>query len=579
MELLEYWQILKKRLWLILLLAAVAGATAAYVVSQQTPLYRATTQLLLNPSAQSPLLPYETVESRQSSLANTYAEFMRTRSFAGLVAQELAEGEGATTLPEEEILQALSTQSVPNTQFFRISALHPDPAMAQTLANTAAEVLIAENMARAQAQRLQLEAQRDPAKILERQRLTELQEALQDELDFHSERIADLQGQITDLEARPPSEELDQRILGLREELLNHQSLRVEIFGSLAQTQSSLAGLTEEATAGMDTAVVVDPAALPAQPEPQNLVRYTLLAIVAGLGIGVALVFVLEYVDWTVKTPEQLDAVYGMATLGVIGAFGGRSNGKTGLEEMITVNEPQSPVAEAFRALRTNIQFASPGNPLRSLLVTSAGPQEGKTLTAANLAVSLAQGGSRVLVVDADLRRPRLHKVFAVEREPGLTNLIVDPENGIEPYLQDTQVENLRVLACGPLPRNPAELLGSTRAAEVMERLKEHADVVLYDTPPVATVTDAVVMSSRVDAVIQVVQAGGPRRDVVARAKSLLEKVGARILGPVLNQVGLADVGYYYYYGYYGYSSDGRGRRSRSPLARLARRKEPEGEE
>jgi succinoglycan biosynthesis transport protein ExoP len=577
MELLEYWQILKKRLWLIVLLAVVAGAAAAYVVSQQVPLYRATTQLLLNPSAQSPLLPYETVESRQSSLANTYAEFMRTRSFAGLVAQELAEREEAA-LPEEEILRALSTQLVPNTQFFRISAVHPDPAMAQTLANTAAEVLIAENVARAQAQRLQLEAQRDPAKILERQRLTELQGALQDELDFHSERIADLQAQIAELEDRPPSAELDQRILGLREELLNHQSLRVEIFGSLAQTQSSLASLTEEAAAGMDTAVVVDPAALPAEPEPRNLVRYTLLAIVAGLGIGVALVFVLEYVDWTVKTPEQLDAVYGMATLGVIGAFRGRNNGKTGPEEVITLNEPQSPVAEAFRALRTNIQFASPGNPLRSLLVTSAGPREGKTLTAANLAVSLAQGGSRVLVVDADLRRPRLHKVFGVEREPGLTNLIVGLEDGIEPYLQATTVENLQVLACGPLPRNPAELLGSARAAEVMEWLKEHADVVIYDTPPVATVTDAVVMSSRVDAVVQVVQAGGPRRDVVVRAKSLLEKVGARILGPVLNQVGLSDVGYYYYYGYYGYSSDGRGRRSRSPLDRL-RRQERQAEE
>jgi capsular exopolysaccharide synthesis family protein len=211
--------------------------------------------------------------------------------------------------------------------------------------------------------------------------------------------------------------------------------------------------------------------------------------------------------------------------------------------------------------------------------VTSAGPVEGKTLTSANLAVALAQGGSRVILVDADLRRPRVHRVFDLAREPGLTDLIVDPKDGVESYLQETGLENLRVLSCGPLPRNPAELLGSSRAAEVMEQLKEQADVVIYDSPPAATVTDAVVLSPQVDGVIQVVQAGRTRRDVVVRAKALLEKVGAHLLGPVLNQVSLGDMGYYTYYYAYGYGHEGEDGGKRARLRRLLSRSGPPGQE
>jgi capsular exopolysaccharide synthesis family protein len=329
----------------------------------------------------------------------------------------------------------------------------------------------------------------------------------------------------------------------------------------------------------VDTAVVVDPAPLPTEPEPRNLVQYIFLSMAAGLLLGVALAFLLEYLDWTIKTPEQLDTIYGLATLGVIGTIGSRGNGKTERDELITLSEPRSPAAEAYRALRTNLRFVSPGNPVRSLLVTSAGPVEGKTLTSANLAVTLAQAGSLVILVDADLRRPRVHHVFDLAREPGLTDLIVDPRDGIEGYLQETGIENLRVLACGPLPRNPAELLGSRRAAEVMEQLKEQADVVIYDSPPAVTVTDAVVLSPQVDGVIQVVQAGRTRRDVVVRAKTLLEKVGAHLLGPVLNQVSLGDMGYYTYYYAYGYGHEGEDRGKRARLRRLLNRNRPPGQE
>jgi succinoglycan biosynthesis transport protein ExoP len=549
MELLEYWKIFRKRLWLIMLLMAVSVASTIYYSQQQVPLYRTTTTLFLNPAAPSPVLPYQTTRT-VDSLANTYAEYMRTRSFADLVAKGLN-----SPMSEGEILQALSTQLVAETQFFRISATHSNPQRAQALANTAAQVLIAENLARQQAERQQIEAQRDPAKVLERQRLTELQKTLQDELAYYGDQIGNLQAQIAELQSKPQSDENDQSILNLRQELIRNQSLRVDVLSSLAQTQASLASNTE--STAIDTAVVVDAAPLPTEPLPSKVAQYILFAMAASLGLGVGLAFLLEYLDYTVKSPEELDSVYGLTTLGVIGTIQGGNHGDISSQQVVTVTDPRSPIAEAFRALRTNIQFASPDHPVRSLLITSAGPAEGKTLTAANLAVSLAQGGSRVILVDTDLRKPRLHRIFEISKEPGFTNLVIDQQGSLDGYLRRTTQENLWVLPCGTVPPNPAELLGSPRAAQVMEQLKDHADVVIHDSPPAATVTDAVIMAARVDAVLQVVEAGRTRRDLVRQGRAVLEKVGARVLGPVLNRVSLSDLGYYTYYYHYGYYRDG----------------------
>ncbi len=578
MELYEYWRILRNRLWLIAVLAVLGMAAGFYYVRQQVPLYTTSTTLFLNPVSPSPLLPYQTTLSAQS-LANTYAQFIETRSFASLVAQEVP-----YEVSEGEVLGAVSANLLPETQFFRISATHPDPQVAQTLANATARVLMAENTNRQRAQREQMEAQRDPAKLLERERLTGLEETLQDEIDYTDDRIASLQEQIAELQGRPPSEETDNQILELRAEMLQQQSLRVELFGSLAQAQAALASMDEVSNVIVDTAVVVDPAPLPTVPASSQLVRYLLLGFVAGAGIGVALAFLLEYIDYTIRTPEELDTVYGLSTLGVIGTFRETNNRGSNPTDLVTLHYPRSPVAEAFRALRTNLQFARPDDPLRSLLVTSAGPSEGKTSLSANLALILAQAGKHVILVDADLRRPRLHRLFDLPSQPGLTGLIVEPDGGVEAYLQPTMEENLQVLPCGELPRNPAELLGSARAAEVMAQLAEVADIVIYDSPPAATVTDAVVLGSRVDGVIQVVQAGGPRRDLVLRAKALLEKVGAPLLGPVLNQVEASHMGYYAYY-YYGSEGggDGHGRRPwwrrRLGRGRSERRATRQGEE
>jgi len=212
---------------------------------------------------------------------------------------------------------------------------------------------------------------------------------------------------------------------------------------------------------------------------------------------------------------------------------------------LVTVANPRSPISEAYRALRTNIQFSSIDRSLHSLLVTSTSPEEGKSTVLANLAVTFAEAGSQVILVDADLRRPSLHVLFGLSNQVGLTTAVLD-DGGALP-IQDTPVPNLRLLTSGPLPPNPAELLGSQRMDRIIEGLRAMADYVLFDSPPIVAVTDAAVLGRRLDGVLLVVDAGKTKRDHARRAKALLEKVNAHLLGVVLNNAEL-DLSLYQYY-------------------------------
>jgi len=217
------------------------------------------------------------------------------------------------------------------------------------------------------------------------------------------------------------------------------------------------------------------------------------------------------------------------------------------LNQLITVSDPQSPIAEAYRTLRTNLEFSSLDHPLKSMVVTSAGPEEGKSTTLANLAVATAQAGRKVILVDCDLRRPRLHELFGVNNESGLTTMVVDETAMKQPPLQETGVPGLQLLPSGPHPPNPVELLASRRMAEVIDLLTGQADTVLFDAPPVITVTDAAVLASRVDGVLLVISAGATKRDYVRQAKALLEKVNARVVGTVLTNVAFDATLHRYY--------------------------------
>lgn len=200
--------------------------------------------------------------------------------------------------------------------------------------------------------------------------------------------------------------------------------------------------------------------------------------------------------------------------------------------QLITLTDPRSPLAEAYRTLRTNLMFSSLDKPLTTLLVTSAAPDEGKSLTLANLAVTMAQGGRSTILVDCDLRRPRQHEIFGVPAEPGLSNAILEKVEA--PALAATSVDGLSLLPAGGLPPSPADLLGSRRMEALIANLKSRADFVLFDAPPVIAVTDAALLASKLDAALLVVSAGYTRREHAQRAKDLLEKIHVRIVGAVL---------------------------------------------
>jgi capsular exopolysaccharide synthesis family protein len=222
--------------------------------------------------------------------------------------------------------------------------------------------------------------------------------------------------------------------------------------------------------------------------------------------------------------------------------------------KIITHNNPKSPVAEAYRILRTNLNFAALDKPFKTLLVTSSGPSEGKSTTLANLGVAMVQAGVSTLILDCDLRKPLQHKVFNLPNLKGFTNLLVNRDIMIEDVIQDTQIPGLKVMSSGPVPPNPSELLASKRTSQVIEELQNKFQLVLIDSPPVVAVADAAILASKVDGVIIVVRSHITRRNMAEEAKSLLDKASANIIGVVLNGVPMSGEDYYYYY-YYGHGS------------------------
>lgn len=214
---------------------------------------------------------------------------------------------------------------------------------------------------------------------------------------------------------------------------------------------------------------------------------------------------------------------------------------------LVTISDPRSPVAEAYHSLRTNLEFSSPDKPLRSILVTSAGSEEGKSTTLANLAVTMAQAGKTVILVDCDLRRPSLHQIFQTLNSSGLTDLVRDEQLVANPPLQDTAVANLKLLTSGQLPPNPSELLASRRMDEIIAALLTRSDMLLFDAPPIIAVTDAALLSAKVDGVLLIISAGKTKREHARKARALLDKVNARLIGTVLNNVKLDSSLHYYY--------------------------------
>jgi len=308
---------------------------------------------------------------------------------------------------------------------------------------------------------------------------------------------------------------------------------------------------------------IVDAARSPNAPVEPNIPRNLAFAFVLGITSGIGLAFLLEGMDNTVRTTEQAQMISALPSLGMI-PLGSKStsnaNGSKRLSltsskevfELVTQVRPQSQMAESYRALRTSLLLSNLGAPPKVIMVTSARPQEGKTTTAINSAIVLAQKGVRVLLVDADLRRPSVHKTLGMGPRSGLSNVLTGNATLDQAITASPILPNLFVLPAGSPPPNPAELLASSHMRDVLNELREQFDHVVIDTPPTLSVTDAVVLSPRVDAIILVIRSGQTTKQALRRARDILMQVNAHVTGVLLNAVDLTSPDYYYYYEYQG---------------------------
>ncbi|MCC6751753.1 MAG: polysaccharide biosynthesis tyrosine autokinase [Deltaproteobacteria bacterium] len=304
---------------------------------------------------------------------------------------------------------------------------------------------------------------------------------------------------------------------------------------------------------------LLDAALAPRTPVRPRVTLNMIFGAILGIFLGIGLAFLVDTLDSSVKSQDDVEQVAGVVFLGLMPQIAGNalkdSRGRESqiVPELVVHRDPKSAVAESCRSIRTNLHFASADVTLRTMMVTSPAPQEGKTTTAVSVAIAIAQAGSRVLIVDTDMRRPRLHRVFGVPGSEGITSVLLG-DGKLEDVIKSTEVPGLYVLPCGPIPPNPAELCQSTRFHKLVEELKERFDRVILDSPPIMLVTDAVVLSTLVDGTLMVARIGRTSRAGLGHSVRRILDVGAPVIGVVLNDVDLTRDGYgYYRYGRHGY--------------------------
>lgn len=359
------------------------------------------------------------------------------------------------------------------------------------------------------------------------------------------------------------------------EAAINYRIIQQEIETNKTLLNSLLQGAKENdvVIAGKPNNIsVVDYGLAPDAPVGPNRTRTIFMAFFLSIGLGVGLALFLEYLDDSVHTTEEVERGLHLPALAVIPSVGGGSGSPFGLigsskallkrngnghvdknEELLINLDSRSPLAEAYRHLRTSVLLSSAGRAPKALLVTSSLPGEGKTTTAVNTASSLAQTGATVVIIDADMRRPRLRSIFGIDEQLGLSSILSSSvsESEILGMVARDETTGLSILTSGPIPPNPAELIGSEQMRELLVVLQKHFDHVVIDSPPVSSFTDGVLISTMVDGVLLVVHGGKSSRHIVRRSKQLLQEVGAKIFGVVLNNIEIQSHDYYYYQRYY----------------------------
>ena len=515
MELKDYITPLRRWWWLILASTLVATVASVIATSQQPPIYRSHTTLMVGQAINNPN-PSGSDFYLMQQLATTYADIVQREHIRKSVMESL----GLSGLPE------YTTRVVPNTQLLEITVVDTSPERGQAVANELARQLIMQTPTASGPDQQQREAfvNEQLAQLEESIKSTQAEiQTKQDELSnmFSARQIADAQAQIAGLQ------------------------------GKLNSLQANYASLLSNTGRGaINSLTVIEQAELPVTPVGPNKLLTILLAAVIGFTLAAGAAYLLEYLDDTLKVADDTQKALGLTLLGAIPLIEDLSGG-----DLIFTHDSKSPAVESYRVLRTNLQFASVDRPVKRLLVTSPGPAEGKTISASNLAAALAQAGNRVVLVDGDLHRPRLHRVFKLVNNAGLTTALLEAHPDPVGLLQDTSIPGLQVLTSGPLPPNPAELLGTARMRELLAVLDEHADTIVIDSPPVTMLSDAAIISTLADGVLLVLMSGQTRREVAKRAVEALRQVNAHVLGVLMNRITPRSGGYYYYKTYYYYKS------------------------
>ena len=508
-----YIQILQRWLWLIILCTIIA-AISAYVVSAKLmhPIYRAETVLMVQPSGgSSGTIQYQDILLGER-IAKTYAEIIKSKALLEKLLTKLGYPPELEKLPF-----SVSVQVVRDTQLIKIGVESEDPELAANAANSLAQIFI-EDRAEKQAERF-----------------SNLRASIE-------AQIAQLEEEMRKIAERKNASYNQDLVRTLDQQLISLQDMRTRLLAQLYELR-----LTEARYA--DVITQVEKAEVPERPVKPRKLLNTVMAGILGAMVAIMAAFAAEYLDTTIKRPEQIEETVGLPVLGSIFEF--EPNPDKDKNPSIAMEHPRSPAAESFRVLRSNLEFISVDNPVRVLGITSSSPEEGKTFVALNLALAIAQGGKRVILVDSDLRRPQVHKILGFPQSPGLSEALID-----KAYLKGFGNKNFMVLTSGRSAPNPADLLASQQMGKLIAKLKEMADLVILDTPPILSCADAVSLGKWVDGFLIVAKWGKTDRSAFAQAVNLARQSGLKVLGAVLNKVKPQSRGYYYHYYYYYDSSE-----------------------
>ncbi len=545
MEFIQYVRLFRKWLWLIILAAFLAGGVSFIVRTGQPSTYNAETMLAIGRYIEAPN-PNSADIRTGIDLAQTYAELVKTYDVLQGTIDNLD-----LPLTPERLRNNIDVRIRSNTSLLVISVTWTDPVLAADIANGLAEQLIA----------------RSPTNLTEDQQrqlaLANAQiESLNEQLAEQREQLAAINRQ---LENATEADEIT-RLTAQRNVILDQINTATATIADFSATIATL----QQRTNALD---IVERARIPTTPSGSSVLSATVLGALVGATLAGGLALFIEYIDDRVRSSEQVAELLNLPVLGSIARFGKRRASYP--ERLITHPTVPATIAESYRAIRTNLLFLAGEDNRKIYVFTSPGPVEGKSTTVANIAVSLAQAGMRVLVIDADLRRPVQHQIFSLENRVGLTTLLLaDPTRSrvaagsggahdtaadnpdLKQYIQETTIPNLKVITSGFIPANPTEILGSALMVRWLEAFNQspNIDIVLIDTPPALVVADSVVLAGTVKAeVILILDAAKTRRVGALRAKEQFEQIGIEPKGAILNRVNPRDedYGYGYGYGYY----------------------------